>query len=74
MENTKLLFGGTERSETFEVALQLYANDYDEVFILIRDFEDDDLITNQHHICISKQTAIKLSKELKKQISLLGQL
>ncbi len=71
MENTKLLFCGTGRSETFEVALQLYANDFDEVFISIRDFEDDDLRTNQHHICISKQTAIKLSKELKKQISLL---
>lgn len=71
MENTKLLFGGTERSETFEVALQLYTNEFDEVFILIRDFEDDDLKSNQHHICISKQTAIKLSKELKKQISLI---
>ena len=38
MEHTKLLFGGTERSETFEVALQLYTNEFDEVFILIRDF------------------------------------
>jgi hypothetical protein len=71
MENTKLLFGGTERSATFEVALQIGANEFDEVFILILDFEDDDLRTNQHHICISKQTAIKLSKELKKQISLI---
>lgn len=71
MENTRLLFCGTERSATFEIALQIYANEHDELFILIKDFEDDDIRTNQHHICISKQTAIKLSKELKKQISLL---
>jgi hypothetical protein len=71
MENTKLLFGGTGRSETYEIALQIYANDYDEIFISIHDYEDDDIRTNQHHICISKQTAIKLSKELKKQISLI---
>lgn len=71
MENTRLLFGGTKRSATFEIALQIYANEQNELFILIKDFEDDDIRTNQHHICISKQTAIKLSKELKKQIALL---
>jgi len=71
MENTKILFGGTERSETFECALQLFTNSYDEIYISIKDYEDDDLRTNERHICISKQTAIRLSKELKKQISLI---
>ena len=71
MENLRLLFGGTERSQTFEIALQMYATDNDEILIKITDFEDDDIMTNQKHICMNKITAIKLSKELKKQIALL---
>lgn len=64
MANVKLVFSGTERSQTEETTLEVYHTVYDEILIEI----DDDV----HHskiICLDKQTAIRLHKELKKQIS-----
>ena len=74
MENTKLLFCGTERSDTTGTSLQLYVNQFNEIVVIIDDFTDLSLMTGHQHICISRETAIKLSKELKKQISLLDTL
>ena len=63
MENTKLIFLGSRKSETQEHELQLYYNDRNEIYIKIT--IDD----NYTFICLDRATAIKLHKELKKQIS-----
>ena len=64
MANIKLLFQGTERSETVDDELEVYANSYNELTIVL----------NGSHltmICLDKETAIKFSKEIRKQISYL---
>lgn len=64
MANVKLLFSGTHRSGTDDTSLQLYSNIHNEIFIEI---ESD----SYQNICLDKSTAIKLHRELKKQISYL---
>jgi len=64
MENTRLLFCGTQESGTQETSLELWATDNNDIIIIME--SDGVQLMN-----ISKQTAIRLSKELKKQISLL---
>lgn len=64
MANIKLIFQGTERSETFEDELEVYANTFNEITIIIND-------SHLSMICLDKETAIKFSKELRKQISYL---
>lgn len=64
MENTRLLFCGTHESGTHETSLELWATDNNDIIIMME--SDGVQLMN-----ISKQTAIRLSKELKKQISLL---
>ena len=61
MENTKLVFIGEQEEE-----LLLYANDSNKIFICIEmgDFPS-------RFITLNKATAIKLAKELRKQISYL---
>ena len=66
MGNVKLIFAGTEISNTEDHSLQVYANYRNELFVSIemQDFPEA-------FICLDKLTAIKLSKELRKQIALL---
>ena len=66
MGNVKLIFGGTEISNTEDHSLQVYANYRNELFFSI---EMDGF--PESFICLDKSTAIKLSKELRKQIALL---
>lgn len=64
MANIKLLFQGTERSETNQDELEVYANNFNELT----------LILNGSHlsmISLDKETAIKFAKEVRKQISYL---
>lgn len=68
MANVKLIFQGTEQSSTNEMGLQCYLNSNNEIFIKIVDYECDHGYGTQL-ICLDKQTAIKLHRELKKQIS-----
>lgn len=68
MANVKLVFSGTHTSETEENTLQLYATFRDEIFIEINDYGQP-----PNFICLDKETAIKLHRELKKQISFLNQ-
>ena len=67
MPNVKLLFCGTENSETNDRHLECFRNVNNEIFIQI---------TPPDHyfnwICLDKSTAIKLHRELKKQISFLN--
>lgn len=65
----ELKFTSTERSE-IETKLTLHFNVYNEIYIEIKDPEcahDWDY----QYICLDKETAIKLAKELRKQISML---
>lgn len=66
MANITLLFQGTERSSTDTTSLETYANKFNEIFIEI---EMDG--TYHAHICLDKSTAVRLVRELKKQIGFL---
>lgn len=62
MGNYKLVFGGTEASNTLDHELTCFINANNELFIEI-------LGDTQSYICLDRATAIKFHRELKKQIS-----
>ena len=62
-----LIFNGTEKSNTENTVLHIYQNVQNEITLSIKE-EDVEHIT---FIAFDRETAIKLVKELKKQISLL---
>lgn len=64
MANVKLVFSGTKMSKTDEHTLVCYHNLYDNIFIEIKTDNQEST-----HICLDRATAIKLHRELKKQIS-----
>ena len=68
MANTKIVFLGTEKSQTENHELLCYSNDKNEIFISIEmeGYESS-------FICLDKSTAIKLHRELKKHISFLNE-
>jgi len=66
MANTMLVFYGTEDSGTQETKLMCYKNSYNNIFIKIEMDEYE-----PSFICLDKNTAIKLHRELKKHISFL---
>lgn len=59
-----LVFSGTRRSETDSTELSLYVNDKNELFVKM---ESED--GNFSYLCLDKPTAIRLQKEIRKQIS-----
>ena len=66
MANVTLVFSGTETSKTQEHKLVCFHNTLNDIFIEITDdFEVSSFI------CLDRSTAIKLHRELKKQISLI---
>lgn len=66
MANIKLVFKGSEKSETQDHELVAYSNTNNEIYICIE-------MENNYpsFICLDKSTAVKLVKELKLQISYL---
>lgn len=66
MAQVKLFFYGTEKSKTDLTELEASATDENEIYISIY---------NQRHlgsyICLDKSTAIRLVRELKKQIGII---
>lgn len=66
MGNVKLIFCGNEEAEQSEKQLQLYVNTNGLLFI-----EIEDIGYSANYTVLDKETAIKLSRELKKQISLM---
>ena len=66
----KLSFQGTEISSTDLRELECYAGGNNEIVVLITntDCEHD---YNQQFVALDKHTAIRLSRELRKQIALL---
>ena len=64
MANVKLVFSGTETSRTKEHTLVCYHNAGNDIFIeIVTDSQETS------YICLDRATAIKLHRELKKQIS-----
>lgn len=72
MGNVKLLFCGTAQSNTTEHSLEVFKNARNEVFISIDMCNGNGNLPS--FICLDKHTAVKLSRELRKQISLLDDL
>ena len=65
----ELIFKSTERSDLDSI-LFFHVNQFNEIFIEIKDPTSNNPI-NFHYICLEKNSAIKLAKELRKQISFL---
>lgn len=67
MENVKLIFSGTKDSSTEFQQLEAYATDSNEIYISITESD-----CNHDHdiqpIFLNKQSAVRLVRELKKQI------
>ena len=63
MEKVKILFIGTDVSGTDDTCLVVNTTRYNEIMISI---ENDD--TSPNFICLDKMTAVRLVRELKKQI------
>lgn len=60
----QLVFYGSEKSETDSVQLKAFCNTHDEIYIEIK---SNDMYSSC--ICLNKETAIKFSRELRKQIA-----
>jgi hypothetical protein len=66
----QLKFYGTEKTETQENSLEVFINSQEEITILIKD-ESVSHDFNRQLVSLDKPTAIRLSRELRKQIALL---
>ena len=67
----QLKFYGTESTNTNEHSLDVFVNSQLEITVRIKD-ESIDHDYNIQLVSLDKQTAIRLSRELRKQIALLG--
>jgi hypothetical protein len=70
MANVKLIFGGSSEHECSEITIECYVNFKNGLYINIQDNEVE-YSSSSTHIVLDKSTAIKFSKELRKQISLM---
>ncbi len=66
MANVRLLFFGTEKSLTYYKSIELFCNKNSNLTIIIKDKEFKEQV-----IELDKSSAIKFSRELRKQISLM---
>jgi len=62
----QLVFYGSEKSQTEDHELRCFCNTKHEIYIAIEMHH-----SIEHFICLDKATAIKFSKELRKQIALI---
>jgi len=72
MANVKLVFGGAEEHLFNGMTIELFKNTNGGLYISITDTKDYDGRTNQQCVVLDKETAIRLSKELRKQIALMS--
>ena len=63
----QLVFYGSEKSETNDTELRCFCNSRNEIFIGIKEYASPEI-----WIALNKQTSIKFSKELRKQIALIS--
>jgi hypothetical protein len=66
MANVKLIFQGTERSKTDENELEVFVNIHNEIVLDIQRENE-----YPFYLCLDKPTAVRLVRELKKQIGYL---
>jgi hypothetical protein len=66
----QLKFYGTEETKTSDNSLDVFVNSHLEITVRIKD-ESVDHDYNQQLVSLDKQTAIRLSREIRKQIALL---
>jgi len=66
MSNVRLLFFGTERSFTNYNSIELFCNKNGNLTIMLKDKQ-----LKMEHLELDKSSAIKFSKELRKQIALM---
>lgn len=66
MAKTKIVYYGTDESKTENYSMVMYANANNEIYISI---DSDEL--QPSFICLDRATAIKLAKELRREISTL---
>jgi hypothetical protein len=66
----KLKFYGTQNSKTETQSLEAYCNENNEIYLNIKD-ENSNHGFDSQHICLDKETAIRLSREIRKQIALI---
>ena len=69
MANVKLIFGGSSEFGCFERTIHCFVNTQGGLYINITD--NDSECYNEQYTVLDKETAIKLSRELRKQISLM---
>jgi hypothetical protein len=69
MANVKLIFGGSPDYECFERIVQAYVNQDGGLYIAITDTETE--YNNSQFTVMDKATAVKFSRELRRQISLM---
>ena len=67
MADVSILFRGASGTNSNEKHLEVFTNHYNGITLSITD--PDDPYMGGCHICFTKETAIKLHRELKKQIS-----
>jgi len=67
MANVKLLFYGTEKTDSANMNLQCFNNIANELSICINDNDT----SNELIISFDKETSIRFSRELRKQIALM---
>lgn len=70
MANIKLIFQGSELSSSDKTELICEVNVFNEILISIKDTEIQHDY-NEQFICLNKSTAVRLVRELKKQIGLM---
>lgn len=70
MANVKLVFCGDSETNSTNKEMQVYVNQFQKLYISIIDV-DSDSYENIQYTCLDKETAIKFSKELRKQIALM---
>jgi hypothetical protein len=66
----KLVFTGTQNSDSTDHKLEVFVNAAKEIYIGI---SDENQFTGGSYICLDKSTAIKFHRELKKQISFINE-
>jgi hypothetical protein len=69
MANVKLVFCGDPAEECYEKAVEVFVNQAGKLYLQIRDYEAD--FEQIEYTVFDKETAIKFSKELRKQIALM---
>jgi hypothetical protein len=67
MANVKLLFCGSEKSETDSISVECFYNGHKEITIRIDEGENSKIAL----VSLDKETAIKFCKELRKSIALI---